>query len=327
MPNMGEINTETLARILRDRMPAADFRLTPISTGRHNASFWVDGAGGPYVLRIAPPSDAGLLFYERDMMRQEPQIHALVRARTTIPAPEIVFHDFTRQRLDRDYLLMRAVPGRPFSHEKGLDGRQLAGVLRQTGAYLRQLHSLIATDCLGTRAYGYLGNHRPMQPQPAWPDAFRVMWDKLVDDVQACGCYSETEAGSVRNLLDRFLPLFDRPVEPCLLHMDVWSENILINAEGKVTGLVDFDRALWGDVEIEFAVLDYCGISEPAFWKGYGAARDTSQAARIRRLFYLLYELQKYMPIYVWRRPNSETRVHRFKQQAAGLLAQLGCKL
>ena len=60
----------------------------------------------------------------------------------------------------------------------------------------------------------------------------------------------------MRDLLDLYLEHFDRPITPRLLHMDVWSQNILIDEEGNVTGLVDFDRALWGDVEIEFAVLD-----------------------------------------------------------------------
>jgi fructosamine-3-kinase len=104
--------------------------------------------------------------------------------------------------------------------------------------------------------------------------------------------------------------------------MDVWSQNILVDEAGNVTGLVDFDRALWGDVEIEFAVLDYCGVSEPSFWEGYGTERDTSPAAMIRRQFYLLYEVQKYMPIRVWRR-NDPTAAARYKQQSFALAAQL----
>jgi len=60
-------------------------RLTPLRTGKHNASFWVESDEGRYVLHIAPPDDAGFLFYGRRMMRQEPALHALIRARTTIP--------------------------------------------------------------------------------------------------------------------------------------------------------------------------------------------------------------------------------------------------
>ena len=75
----------------------------------------------------------------------------------------------------------------------------------------------------------------------------------------------------MRRLLDRHAEVFDRPVPASLLHMDVWAENILADERGRLTGLIDWDRACWGDPEIEFAVLDYCGISEPPFWEGYGA--------------------------------------------------------
>lgn len=34
----------------------------------------------------------------------------------------------------------------------------------------------------------------------------------------------------------------------------------MVDADGNVTGLVDFDGALWGDVEIEFAVLDWLSL-------------------------------------------------------------------
>ncbi len=318
------LDDKTLSEIVLDHIgsDAAPLQLTPIRTGRHNTSYWIDSNSGSYVLRIAPPDDAGFLFYERRMIRQEPELHALIRARTTIPVAEIVGYDFSHTRLYRDYLLMRALPGIPLSGAPGLTPSRVQRILRQVGEFLRQLHTLTAPECLGTEAHGYLGAHHPMEPQPGWAAAFRVMWNKLLDDVEACGSYSYDEAKTMRDLLNLYLGHFDRPVTPRLLHMDVWSQNILIDEEGNVAGLVDFDRALWGDVEIEFAVLDYCGISEPAFWQGYGTARDASPPAMIRRQFYLLYEVQKYMPIRVWRR-NNPADAARYKQQSFALAAQL----
>jgi fructosamine-3-kinase len=256
-------------------------------------------------------------------MRQEPQLHALVRAHTSIPVAAIVAHDFSRTRLDRDYLLLTALPGVPLSEAPPLPPAQLDGVLRQVGRYLRELHALTAPTCLGVEAYGYLGAHRPMEPQPTWAAAFGVMWNRLLDDVVASGCYTASEAQALRDLLVHHRAHFDRPVASCLLHMDVWSQNILVDAGGTVTGLVDFDRALWGDVEIEFAVLDYCAISAPAFWAGYGRPRDTSPSALIRRQFYLLYEVQKYMPIAVWRRKDRAEAL-RYKRRSLALAAQVG---
>jgi len=296
--------------------------LTPIRTGRHNSSYWIESNLGRFVLRIAPPDEAGFLFYERQMIRQEPKLHNLIRARTSIPVAEVIGYDFSRIRLDRDYLLMTALPGTPLSDASGLNSSQFQRALGQVGEYLRQLHALTAAECLGAEAYGYLGLHRPMEPQTTWAAAFHVMWHKLLDDVVACGSYTPDEAKVMRNLLDLYFENFERPVTPRLLHMDVWSQNILIDEAGNVTGLVDFDRALWGDVEIEFAVLDYCGISEPAFWEAYGTPRDESRPALLRRQFYLLYEVQKYMPIRVWRR-NDPASAARYKQYSFDLAAQL----
>ena len=104
--------------------------------------------------------------------------------------------------------------------------------------------------------------------------------------------------------------------------MDVWAQNILADDEGRLTGLLDWDRALWGDPEIEFAVLDYCGISEPAFWEGYGAERDRSPEAEVRRVFYLLYEVQKYIFIRKVRR-NRPAEAERFRQQSLRLARSL----
>lgn len=296
-------------------------RCRPISTGKHNSSYWIDSNTGRYVLRLAPADDAGFLFYERRMMRQEPELHSLIREHTQLPVAEVVAYDWSRSRVDRDYLLMTALPGAPLSQATADPPEHRARTLRQTGRHLRALHTLTAMECLGRDEFGYLGAHRPMQPQGNWQAAFGVMWNMLLDDVAACGCYSDAEANALRRLFERHAEHFGHPVTPRLLHMDVWGQNILVDRQGNVTGLVDFDRALWGDVEIEFAVLDYCSISEPSFWEGYGRPRDNSPAAIIRRRFYLLYEIQKYMPISVWRR-HDRAGALRYKQHCLALAAE-----
>jgi aminoglycoside phosphotransferase (APT) family kinase protein len=261
-------------------------------TGKFNTTYFIEGSAVPLVLRIAPPDDRDrVLFYEHRMMRQEPALHARLRERTDVPLPEILAYDFSGRDLDRDYLLMERLPGTPISGLANLTRRAFDDILREVGRCLRQVHSLT-----GDR-YGYVGEHRPMEPQTDWPSAFAVMWHKLLDDIERCGGYSPDEATRLRRLLDRHIRGFDHPVPAALLHMDVWAENLLADERGRLTGLIDWDRALWGDPEIEFAVLDYCGISEPAFWEGYGAERDRSPEAEVRRVFYLLYEVQKYIVI------------------------------
>ncbi len=305
---------EILSTIMQHHRPqiAAAAQFTPIKTGKFNTSYMVTAGEQQMVLRIAPPRDAIFVFYEREMMRQEPQLHTLLRAETDVPVPRVFAFDDTHTLIDRDYMLMERLPGRPLTMMGQVN---YAHVLWQVGSCLSQVHALHAAQ------YGYLGAHRPMEPQRNWVDAFAVMWHKMIDDIAGIGFYDNKESRSMRRLLDHYLSLFDRSVPACLLHMDVWHQNILVDAEGTVTGLLDWDRALWGDPEIEFAVLDYCGISEPAFWEGYGVSRDTSPEAQVRQIFYLLYELQKYIVIRYGRFHNPGA-AQQYKYQVMQIIDQ-----
>ena len=297
---------EQLRKTVRKHLPdLKDVLFEPVRTGKFNTSYWVRTWDTDYVLRIAPPRDAVFVFYEREMMRQEPALHELLRARTRVPVPRVLAFDDSLRIIDRDYILMERLPGRPLTEAAFVDTNR---VLRQVGEFLAEVHALRAEK------YGYLGEHHPMEAQARWADAFHIMWNRMIDDVAATGHYDREEAAALRRLLDAHMELFDRPVPSSLLHMDVWAQNILVESSGNVTGLIDWDRALWGDPEIEFAVLDYCGISEPAFWEGYGMARDTSREARIRQVFYLLYELQKYIVIRHGRN-HDPAAARRYKQQ------------
>lgn len=307
---------EILNRLIRAHVDAdsAELRFEAVRTGLFNTTFFVDGAPRPLVIRIAPSDDTEFVFYERGMMAQEPAIHRLIRERTSAPVAEIIAYDASRGIAERDYLIMERLPGISYAHVQATR-EQADRMLEQLGGYMREIHEITAEK------YGYLGEHHCMEPADDWASAFRVMWDKLVGDVVRAGYYDSSEEAWVKGLLDRHYGVFDRPVTSRLLHMDIWSQNILVDGEANVTGIVDFDRAVWGDKEIEFAILDFCGISEPAFWRGYGKERDLSPAARIRQAFYLAYELQKYIPIYHFRESDPVT-AERYKQQSLEVLRQ-----
>jgi len=288
--------------------PVESFRRIP--TGKYNTTYDValrsDGrskAPREVILRIAPADGTGGTFYEIGMMAQEPEIHEIVRRETTIPVAEIYTHDTSRRIMDRDFLVMEKLPGLAVSDVPRLSTAFYDRVLEQVGRMLAQLHRITRDR------YGYLGAHRCMEPQADWPSAFGVMWNRLIDDIVGVGAYEKGDATLLRRLLDECMDAFDRPVAASLLHMDIWAQNILVDERGNVTGIVDWDRGLWGDPEIEFAVLDYCGISEPAFWQGYGRKRDQSREARLRGLFYYLYELQKYIVIHIVRRHNRASAI------------------
>jgi aminoglycoside phosphotransferase (APT) family kinase protein len=292
--------------------PGMPVSVSPIATGKFNSSYYIRSADVDWVVRVAPADDSVFLFYERNMMLQEPGIHSALLSRTSVPVPPVVALDTSRTAIDRNFLVLERLPGKPMSEAGSGD----PDVLREVGAALAETHGITAHD------YGYLGEHQPMPKHSTWLDAFVDMWDRLLLDIEASGHYNAEEGAAFRRLLDRNSNRFDRNVPASLLHMDVWAQNILVNEEGRLSGLLDWDRAVWGDPEIEFAVLDYCGISRPEFWDGYGAPRDESPDSEIRRIFYLLYELQKYIVIEQGRCNNAKS-AREYKEQAFQLAAEL----
>ena len=314
-PPSDEVTQESVIRTVAGLLSEDDQpEVVPISTGKFNTSFFIS-AGVEWVIPIAPPQNAVFIFYEHDVMLQETGIHRLLLEKISVPVAPIITYDDSLQHIDRDFIVMERLLGRPISDVSC----NCARVLEQVGDFLRQTHSQTADT------YGYIGEHRPMEPQNRWVDAFHTMWNRLIDGIVDVGHYSESESAMFRDLLDRHLTLFDCDIHSSFLHMDVWAENILVDDNNTVTGLVDWDRALWGDPDIEFAVLDYCGISEPAFWNGYGTVRDTSTEVRVRQVFYLLYELQKYIII---RQGcgNDSTRARQYKQQVFDIFSNSGTR-
>ncbi len=224
------LRSDQLAECVRRHLPDAELpvELTPIPTGKFNSGYFVRAGDEDLVLRVAPPKDSVFLFYEVDMMRQEPGIHRLLLEETAVPVAEIVAYDDSCEVIDRDFILMKRLPGDPLCDTPEVNTEN---VMRRVGECLAEVHALTAEQ------YGYIGEHRPMEPQPSWPEAFQIMWRKLIEDVGGTGHYDADECRSLVSLLDRHTQLFERPVASSLLHMDIWSQNILVDHAGHLTGL------------------------------------------------------------------------------------------
>jgi aminoglycoside phosphotransferase (APT) family kinase protein len=191
-----------------------------------------------YIMRIAPSDELLQLFYEYRMMRQEPSLHSLIRSRTSLPVPEIRAHDFSRSLINRDYLIMPRLPGTPLS-SAALSGAARDHALFTWGSHIRTLHGIQADP----GHFGYLGEHRPMEPQPSWPQAFLEMYRLELEDIRRCGIYGREECDYALSLLRENMTSFPELPAAILCHGDIWVTNLLVDSAGAVTGLIDFDRA------------------------------------------------------------------------------------
>ncbi len=289
----------------------------PFGAGKFSQTFRVlSDRKKEYVLRIAPPDAVLQLFYEYRMMRQEPAIHKRLQEETSAPVPAILAYDFSRRLIDRDFLIMPCLEGRPLS-SVSLNIPAGARAFREWGRYVAEIHQIRDAD----NRFGYLGEHHCMAPQRTWREAFRVMYEKELEDILGCGVYSKTQVRNGMMLLEDHLDVFDTCQTSRLCHGDLWVTNLLVREDGEVTGVIDFDRACWGDIEWDLAIAEYCGVTKAAFWEGYGQMINThSGEAAIRRFFYLLYEHQKYIVISMSSRRNDPARAQRYANECLTII-------
>lgn len=155
---MNEFDDEVLERLVRRHCPQASrLSLERIRTGKFNTSFFVQAGEQNLVLRIAPSQNAVLLFYERNMMRQELPIHQLLQPRTSVRVASIVMYDDSHSEIPHDHMIMERLPGVPLTEAPGAP---MDNVLRTVGENLAQAHAQEAEQ------FGYIGAQWPMPPQP-----------------------------------------------------------------------------------------------------------------------------------------------------------------
>jgi len=249
--------------------------LHSFGSGLYNSVYNFELDGKDHILRIAPSDDTPKLFYEIDMMHSEPAIHHLVQSQTNIPVPEIVYHDFSRKVFARDYLIMEKLTGTVGGYG-----------LKELGQYVSQLHGIQQNE----GKFGY--PCRRFEMGNKWGDVFLDYAHHIFYDCRKAGAVSNEEHDYFISIYVAFESVF-ADCQPCLLHLDLWRTNILIQ-NGRITGILDFDRGMYGDPELEFAVLDTYSSATKDFFEDYGQSRPNLEDAEIRRVLYLVYEMIKY---------------------------------
>jgi aminoglycoside phosphotransferase (APT) family kinase protein len=161
-----------------------------------------------------------------------------------------------------------------------LDMDSQAAIDRQLGRYLRAVNG-IHGDHFG-RVAPFATRHS------TWRDAFTELWSGLLADGQRKSVELPVSYGELRNAFDVATSACDEVDEPRLVYWDLWDGNVLIDhTPAGVTGMLDLERALWGDplMETQFGPHD----ERAALLDAYGPIDRESPGARLRRAAYTLY--------------------------------------
>ncbi|MFB6726552.1 phosphotransferase family protein [Kribbella sp. NPDC056345] len=248
-----------LTRAGRD--PAALSTVTELADGTYNTVHLLTHADGDLVLKVAPTGPG--LTYEQDLIQTEATFYQAALGKA--PVPEVVDSG-------PDFLLMTALPGVTL-HSVSTERAQYR---RELGAIVSSLHEVTGTDGFGYPQRGF---------KDSWSKAFLAMFDDLLTDADRYDV--ALPAKVTRQLVTDRTALLDSVSTPRLIHFDLWDGNILVE-DGRVTGLIDGERAFWGDPVAEFVSLTLFSDVDPDLIAGYGADIDRERLSLYRVYLYLI---------------------------------------
>jgi aminoglycoside phosphotransferase (APT) family kinase protein len=268
------------ARVFGSRGRVAEFH--ELTDGYFNAAYYIELEDGlRSVLKVAPPATVRVLRYERDIMAAEVEALRLVAAQTEMPVPEVYAYDHAHELVDADWFLMSFVAGLPLHKAREvLAPESAAAIDRETGRLLCQVNAIRGP------AFGYLA--QPAPPSQSWCGTFLAMIDGVLDDGRDLGVALPLPDDEIRRRIVASAAALDEITEPRLVHWDLWDGNIHVDpATGRINGILDFERALWGDplLEVNFGVFR----DSAAFAEGYRTAMLATREQQRRRCLYNIY--------------------------------------
>lgn len=255
-----------------------------LTEGFFNVAYYVKLEDGrEVILKIAPPPESLIMTHEKNIMFAEVDSMRRVEHDTDVPVAKILYYDDTHELCKADYFVMEKLGGKSFfSCMEHMTQEEKDTIWEQLGLQNAKLNAICGTT------FGYYA-----QPDRQGNDWFEVFSHILHDPFK--DARHPFEDG---RLIDMKIPeeelfillaqdkeIFKEVTIPQFVHWDLWAGNVFVR-EGRLTGLIDFERCLWGDPLMECSFRTYgC---EPAFLKGYGKKELTPREYR-RALWYDAY--------------------------------------
>ena len=254
-------------------------KIEELGEGYFNAAYAVLLSDGrEVILKVAPPKGIPVLTYEKDIMRAEVEGMRLVRKKTDLPVPEIYCYDKSWMLCPSEYYFMSRIEGQSFSSVSAeISEKEKSAVNVEYGKMNRKLNGITGEK------FGYFA--QPEMQGEDWFSTFSVMLGALFLNAEEMGISLAVRSDTVGSLLNGSRRVFDEVAVPRFVHWDLWAGNIFVK-NGRITGIIDFERCLWADVLMEFGFRS--AFENPDFLRGYGAAALTG-AQKIRMVWYDLY--------------------------------------
>lgn len=263
--DLEKISTELMGAGVREALPFGD--------GWYNAAYGlILEDGRRCVVKIAPPPSIEIMDYEKDILASEVRVMRLLKG--LIPLPQLPAADLEGRLVGRPLYIMEWLEGQPLNKcLEALGSESIARVREEVGRIVRTVSSLKG-EGFGMVAGPFFAT---------WKEAFTHLFSAVVRDGERKSV--DLPYPLLRKILSEYSDSLEAVVEPRLLHWDLWDGNIFVDEAGRITGIIDFERALYGDPLMEYGFMDL----HQEFLAGYGESDLESASGQVRRRLYDLY--------------------------------------
>lgn len=270
------------------------FEANLITGGLFNTTYCINllNTNEKFILRVGPVNIDLLLPFELNLMKGEEYVYSLCES-YNIPSSKILKCDVSKNIIPRDYMIIEYIDSKPFC-ELQLDKETESSLFSETGKYISKLHQIKAKKF--GRAYDVF-NGRGFD---FWSDFILDEFQKVRIKLNEYNIFTKEDLDKIEYIINTNSSILDEITEPHLAHCDLWTGNILIESydseHPKVAAIIDIDRALFGDIDFDFANP---WIINESFLNGYGIKlNSSSKNIKRKNIYRLMYHL---IDSYVWK--------------------------
>ena len=238
------------------------------------------------IIKIAPSPSVEMMTYEKDLLKTEVEtlqllstVHISEPDYFNFKIPQVLYYDTSCTICNAPYFFMTQIPGNTLSTlpRQSIDlQNKFASTL---GSYLKTINSF-SCDHFGIM-------NCPSTFCKTNQDFIKKIFRMVLDDGIKKNCdLKAISYEEMWNLLTENSTLFSDVKKPSLVHWDLWEGNVFIK-DNEVSGIIDFERALWGDPLMEQEFSNFIP-PRPAFLKTYGKATFTEKE-KVKCQFYKIY--------------------------------------
>lgn len=267
-----------------------------LTAGLCNALYVVTMTDGfKTVLKVSSPGMVGKTSNEQWLIESETAAMRLVAEHVpSVPAPKVLFYDDSMTRCSGKYFFMEYMNGelmmplrRTLTKERARALYSAMGrAVRDIGTIKNDTFGIVNSGIGFDSLYGVVNQ----------------LIGNMTGDMERCGADMGVTRDEILAQLLADKPYFDEVTEASLVHFDIWENNILVCGD-EITGIVDWERALWAEPLMEDRFRWY-GMN-PDFLEGFGQT-EFSESEQRRLTWYNLWITLAFMGEHFTRQYDTE---------------------